>query len=204
MAAYFAVLVRERRQRLGADLISALIRAEEQGDKRRAGELIRQAIGIIIAGYETTLGLIGNGLRAVLDHPQQRALRRADPGLIQPAVEACLRYDTPILFNWRLLKAPYELAGTQLPAQAVLWLMLATGNPDPRHFDDPDAFNIQRAKAGQRAFGGGYISVWAANSPEWRRGTPLASSCNAPRGWKSARGSWRGPIRFCGCSGAYR
>ncbi len=155
MADYFEVLVRERRQRLGDDLISALIRAEEQGDKLRDGELIIQAIGIIIAGYETTIGLIGNGLRAFLDHPQQLALLRADPGLIQPAVEECLRYDTPILFNWRVLKAPYELAGTVLPAQAVLWLMLASGNHDPRHFDDPDTFNIQRTNVDHLAFGGG-------------------------------------------------
>jgi cytochrome P450 len=71
------------------------------------------------------------------------------------ADEECLRDDTPILFNWRVRKAPYELAGTVLPAQAVLWLMLASGNHDPQHFDDPDTFNIQRAKVDHLAFGGG-------------------------------------------------
>ncbi|MGQ0621729.1 MAG: cytochrome P450 [Panacagrimonas sp.] len=155
MADYFEALVKVRRKNLGDDLLSALIRAEEQGDKLRDGELVIQAIGIIIAGYETTIGLISNGLRAFLDHPQQLQLLRDNPALINNAVEECLRYDTPILFNWRILKEPYEVSGKRLPADAVLWMMLGSANRDPGRFPEPDRFDIERSDVDHLAFGGG-------------------------------------------------
>jgi hypothetical protein len=155
MADYFDALVRERRKNLGDDLVSALIRAEDEGDKLRDGELVVQAIGVIIAGYETTIGLIGNGLRAFMDHPAQLARLRENPDLVANAVEECLRYDTPILFNWRILKEPMELSGKTVPEEAVLWLMLASGNRDPERFERPDEFDIQRDDVAHLAFGGG-------------------------------------------------
>ncbi|TDU32167.1 hypothetical protein DFR24_1556 [Panacagrimonas perspica] len=155
MADYFENLVRERRGNLGNDLISALIRAEAEGDKLRDGELVVQAIGIIVAGYETTIGLIGNGTRAFLDHPEQLALLREDPGLINNAIEECLRYDTPILFNWRVLQEPFEVSGKILPADAVLWMMLGSANRDPARFPEPDRFDIRRRDVAHQAFGGG-------------------------------------------------
>jgi cytochrome P450 len=155
MADYFEALVKVRRKNLGDDLMSALIRAEEQGDKLRDGELVIQAIGIIIAGYETTIGLISNGLRSFLDHPDQLELLRQKPDLIANAVEECLRFDTPILFNWRILKEPYEVSGKTLPADAVIWQMLGSANRDPARFPDPDRFDIQRADVDHVAFGGG-------------------------------------------------
>ena len=155
MADYFDNLVRERRGRLGDDLVSALIRAEGQGDTLRDGELVVQAIGIIVAGYETTIGLIGNGLRALLDHPEQLALLREDPSLINNTIDECLRFDTPILFNWRVLKEPFEVSGKLLPADAVIWQMLASANRDPERFDDPDRFDIRRRDVSHLSFGGG-------------------------------------------------
>lgn len=155
MADYFDALVKERRRHLGDDLLSALIRAEEAGDTLRDGELVIQAIGIIIAGYETTIGLISNGLRAFLDHPEQLENLRQHPELIDNAVEECLRYDTPILFNWRILAEPYTVAGKTLPADAVIWQMLGSANRDPARFADPDRFDITRADTDHVAFGGG-------------------------------------------------
>lgn len=155
MADYFENLVQERRKNMGDDLISALIRAEDEGDKLRDGELVIQAIGIIVAGYETTIGLIGNGMRAFLDHPAQMEKLRNNPELINNAIEECLRYDTPIHFVWRVLLEPYEVGGKILPVDSVIWPMLGAANHDPARFPDPDTFDIERKDVAHQAFGGG-------------------------------------------------
>lgn len=80
MADYFEDLVQERRKSLGEDLLSELIRAEEDGDRLTEKELIVQVIGLLIAGFETTIGLIGNGIRQLIEHPEQRRKLQADGG----------------------------------------------------------------------------------------------------------------------------
>lgn len=155
LADYFEALLAERRKTPGNDLISTMIQADDSGDSLGDDQLVIQAIGIIIAGYETTIGLIGNGLRAFLDHPEQMEKLRANPNLIRNAVEECLRYDTPILFNWRVLTEPFELGGRTLPADAVIWQMLASANRDPARFPEPDRFDIEREDVSHLAFGGG-------------------------------------------------
>lgn len=155
MADYFEALLNERRQNLGDDLISAMIRANDSADRLSDDLLVIQAIGIIIAGYETTIGLIGNGMRALIEHPAQLQKLRERPELIDNAVNECLRYDTPILFNWRVLKEPFEVGGKTLPADAVIWLMLAAANRDPARFENPDVFDVERKNVAHMAFGGG-------------------------------------------------
>jgi cytochrome P450 len=155
MADYFEDLVADRRKNMGEDLLSELIRAEEDGDRLDADELIVQAIGLLVAGFETTIGLIGNGIRTLINHPEQMNRLRNDPTLVDKAVEECLRFDTPILFNWRVLTEPYEIGGKTLPRDSVLWLMLAAGNRDPAEFDQPDVFDIGRADPHHLSFGGG-------------------------------------------------
>jgi len=155
MADYFEALVRERRKKLGDDLISTMIKANDSADKLSDDALVIQAIGIIIAGYETTIGLIGNGTRALIDHPEQMEKLRVQPDLVNNAVNECLRYDTPILFNWRVLQEPFEVSGKTLPADAVIWQMLASANRDPDRFENPDVFDIERKDVAHQAFGGG-------------------------------------------------
>ncbi len=155
MADYFEALLAERRQHLGDDLISTMIRANEEADRLSDDALVIQAIGIIIAGYETTIGLIGNGMRALMDHPDQMEKLRQRPELIDNAVNECLRYDTPILFNWRVLQAPFEIGGKTLPTDAVIWPMLGAANRDPARFDHPDVFDIERKNVAHQSFGGG-------------------------------------------------
>ena len=152
---YFEQLVKERRKNLKDDLISELIRAEDEGDRLHEGELVIQAIGLLVAAYETTTGLIGNGLLAFIKHPDQRVLLLSDPTLLDSAVDECLRYDTPILFNWRVLREATEVRGKVLPSDSVLWLMLAAANRDPDRFDDPDNFDISRTDIAHLSFGGG-------------------------------------------------
>ena len=155
MADYFDDLVRERRKKLKDDLISEMIRAEEEGDRLLDAEIVIQAIGVIVAGFETTIGLIGNGARALIDHPSQMALLRAKPDLLNNCIEEALRYDAPILFNWRVLTEPYRLGDVVIPEDAVIWQMLACANRDPEQFDRPDEFLIEREDVAHQSFGGG-------------------------------------------------
>ncbi len=155
MADYFDALLRERRRNLGDDLISTMLRANDSADGLSDDVLVIQAIGIIIAGYETTIGLIGNGMRALMDHPEEMEKLRERPEPIDNAVNECLRYDTPILFNWRVLKEPFRLGARTLPADAVIWPMLGAANRDPARFPDPDVFDIERKDVSHLSFGGG-------------------------------------------------
>src|SRR5438128_7040017 len=155
LAAYFQELLAARRTRLGDDLLSALIRAEEEGDRLSPSELLSQAIGLLIAGFETTIGLIGNGVRALVEHPAELAKLRARPELAERAVEECLRYDGPIILTPRVLHADVEFGGKPLPKAAKVFGMLAAADRDPAVFPEPDRFDIERRPNDHLAFGGG-------------------------------------------------
>jgi hypothetical protein len=152
---YMNPLVEERRKHLGDDLLSTLIRAEEAGDRLSHDELIVQAIGLLVAGFETTIGLIGNGVRALLMHPDQLAKLRAQPALIVPAVEECLRFDGPIPGTLRVLHEDAEFGGVLLPKNAAIMVSIAAAHRDPRAFTEPDRFLIERDHSAHLAFGGG-------------------------------------------------
>lgn len=156
LADYFEELVQRRRAHLGDDLLSQLILATEDGDRLTEDELVIQAIGLLTAGFETTIGLIGNGLRALLEHPEQLALLQREPARIEDAVEECLRYDAPVLMIWRVLTEDWEIGGRVLPRDSVIWPVLAAANRDPARFPDPDRFDIARADKDHVAFGGGH------------------------------------------------
>ena len=155
LAAYFQDLIAERRTRLTDDLLSALIRAEEAGDRLSQPELISQAIGLLIAGFETTIGLIGNGVRALVLHPAELAKLRARPDLVASTVEECLRWDGPIVLTGRVLHADVQFGGKTIPKNARVWGMLAAANRDPEAFPDPDRFDVERDPNEHLAFGGG-------------------------------------------------
>jgi cytochrome P450 len=155
LAGYFAELVEARRASLTDDLLSALIRAEEAGDRLDPLELLSQAIGLLIAGFETTIGLIGNGVRQLILHGDALAKLRAQPELIASAVEECLRFDGPIILTSRVLHADVEFGGKLLPKNSRVWGMLASANRDPARFPDPDRFDIERKPNDNLAFGGG-------------------------------------------------
>ncbi len=155
LAAYFDELIELRRATLTDDILSGLIRAEEQGDRLSTPELISQAIGLLIAGFETTIGLIGNGMRALIRHPAELAKLKAEPELIDSAVRECLRYDGPIAATARILHEDAEFGGKRIPKDSMVWAMLAAANRDPARFPNPDAFDIGRADGDHLAFGGG-------------------------------------------------
>jgi cytochrome P450 len=159
LAAYFQELIDARRASLTRaspdDLLSALIRAEEAGDRLSPMELMSQAIGLLIAGFETTIGLIGNGVRQLIRHPPELAKLRARPELIESAVEECLRFDGPIILTSRVLHADVEFGGKLLRADTKVWGMLAAVNRDPAVFPDPDRFDVESTPNAHPAFGGG-------------------------------------------------
>jgi cytochrome P450 len=153
---YFTALIEDRRRHLTDDLLSVLIRAEEEGDRLTPSELIVQSIGLLIAGFETTIGLIGNGAAAFARHPAQRELLRARPDLVANAVEECLRFDGPIGMTVRVLHEDAVFDGRRIPADTEVFPILWGANRDPAVFPDPDRFDVTRANAREHlAFGGG-------------------------------------------------
>lgn len=156
LAGYFDALITERRRSLTDDLLSVLIRAEEEGDRLTPSELVVQSIGLLIAGFETTIGLIGNGAAAFARHPGERERVRANPELIANAVEECLRFDGPIGLTIRVLHEDAEFGGRRIPADAEVLALLWGANRDPAVFPDPDRFDVARPNAREHlAFGGG-------------------------------------------------
>jgi cytochrome P450 len=152
---YFERLIDERRGRPGDDLMSDLIRAEEAGDRLSTDELLAQSIGLLIAGFETTIGLIANGIRTLILHPDELAKLQSRPELAASAVEECLRFDGPIPATLRILHEDAEFGGRRLPKDAVVLGVLAAANRDPEVFREPDRFNIERVPNEHLAFGGG-------------------------------------------------
>ncbi len=155
LASYMTALIEERRKRPGEDMLSVLVRAEEDGDKLSAEELLTQSVGLLVAGFETTIGLIGNGVRQLLLHPDELRKLQARPELIAGAVEECLRFDGPIPATRRVLHEDVELGGVHIPKNSELLLCIASAHRDPALYQDPDRFDIERGQASHLAFGGG-------------------------------------------------
>jgi cytochrome P450 len=159
LAGYFHQLIEARRGQAGDDLLGTLIAAEEEGDRLDAQELLIQSIGLLIAGFETTIGLIGNGLTTLIRNPDQIERLRSEPELIESAVEECLRYSGPITWSVRVLHEPVEFGGYLFDTNEEVGIGLAAANRDPEHFVDPERFDVARyadSKApAHLSFGGG-------------------------------------------------
>ncbi|MFE9116141.1 cytochrome P450 [Streptomyces sp. NPDC007172] len=157
---YLKRLLDDKRAHPGDDLISALIHAAEQdgGDHLSQDELLGMAWLLLVAGHETTVNLISNGMLALLSHPDQLAALRADfDGLIDNAVEEMLRYDGPVeTSTYRFTREPVEIAGTLVPGGGELVLVaLADADRDPARYPEPDRFDIRREARSHVAFGHG-------------------------------------------------
>jgi cytochrome P450 len=152
---YFRSLIALRRKHPQPDLLSALIAAEEQGDKLSEAELLSTCALLLIAGHETTVNLIGNGLLALLHHPDQLRALADDPALIQTAVEELLRYDGPVQRTSRMTMADVEIGGKQIPKGRVVVAAIGAANRDPAYFSDPERLDITRKENRHIAFGFG-------------------------------------------------
>jgi pimeloyl-[acyl-carrier protein] synthase len=155
MLDYFSDLIPERRQTPRDDLLSLLIAAEEQGDRLSEGELLITCILLFVAGHETTVNLIGNGLLALLNHPDELAKLRADLTLLPGAVEELLRYDSPVQRTARITNTDVELDGRKIAKGSLVVTAIGAANRDPAHFPDPDRLDITRRDNRHIAFGFG-------------------------------------------------
>ncbi len=153
---YLYALFEEKHANPRDDLVSALVRAEEAGDKLSEDELLGMVFLLLVAGHETTVNLIGNGVLALLLHPDQLQKLKADPALIKPAVEELLRYDGPVeSATERYTTEEVEMAGVTIPRGEMVMVVLASADRDPQRFADPDELDITRADNKHLAFGKG-------------------------------------------------
>ncbi|HKN96027.1 MAG TPA: cytochrome P450 [Pseudonocardiaceae bacterium] len=152
---YFADLIAERRTRPGEDLLSRLVRIEEQGDQLSERELVATCTLLLVAGHETTANLIANGVLALLRNPDQLAALRADPALIDGAVEEILRYDPPVQLTSRIVRRPTPFGDVVAPTDGMVLMLLGAANRDPAVFAEPDRFDITRDARQHLSFAAG-------------------------------------------------
>jgi cytochrome P450 len=151
-----AALVDAKQRRPGDDLVSALVEARSGEERLTQQELRSTLFQLIVAGHDTTTSLIGNGLVALLRHPEQLELLRAEPERLPAAVEEMLRYDAPVPHStFRYATEPVSLGGMTIPAGAQVIISLAAANRDGMHYAAPETFDIDRPYVRNLAFGHG-------------------------------------------------
>jgi cytochrome P450 len=155
---YLRKLVELRRVDPGEDLITALIRAEEEGNNLSKDEILAMAFLLLVAGHETTVNLISGGTLALLEYPEQAEALRRSPSLAKAAIEELLRYTSPVeLATERYAREDVEIAGAKIPRGELVLAVLGSANHDENHFKDPDTLNIARTPNRHLAFGRGGV-----------------------------------------------
>ncbi len=148
-------LANERRKEPQDDLLSALLSAEEQGQKLTEEEVLASCMMILWAGHETTENLIGNGMLALLRHPEQMAMWRDHPALAQTAVEELLRFDSPSQMVGRGVLEDLEIGGKRISAGQLVVGVIGAANRDPEKFVEPDRLDLTRVENEHLSFGEG-------------------------------------------------
>jgi len=154
---YVESLIEERRREPRDDMVTRLAEVEVEGKRLTDAQIVSTMIVLLNAGHEATVNTLGNGVLALLRHPEQ--WRRLVEGEVEPAqaVEELIRWDPPLqLFERWVLEDGVEIAGSPVPRGAKVALLFGSANRDPRAFDDPDAFDVGRPNAADHiGFGGG-------------------------------------------------
>lgn len=152
---YIKALLAEKRAHPGDDITSGLVQAYDEGDQLSENELISTIWLLIVAGHETTVNLIGSGILALLQHPEQMRLLRSDPSLLPSAVEELLRYAGPVIIGSRIAGEDLTLHGKNIRKGETVVVSLAAANLDPHQFSNPEALDITREENEHLAFGKG-------------------------------------------------
>lgn len=152
---YLRETIQQRRREPRDDLISAMIQAQEDRDALSDAELLANSNLLLVAGHETTTNLIGNGLLALLRHPDQLERLRGEPELIEPAVEELLRYDSPVQATVRVAREDVELSGHHMGAGAMVACGIGAANRDPEAFPEPERLDLSRLDNHHLSFGFG-------------------------------------------------
>jgi cytochrome P450 len=157
LAAYLTQLIGNKKANPTSDLLSELIHASDESGRRLSpSETLSMVFLLLIAGFETTVNLIANGVLALLRHPGQLALLRSDPSLLPGAIEEILRFDGPVnLATLRYTAEPVRAGQAEIPADQLVHVALLAANRDSHRFPDPDTFDITRPSGGHVAFGHG-------------------------------------------------
>lgn len=165
MRAYLDGMLAERRARPRDDLLTHLIEAEVDGERLSAEEILGFMQLLVVAGQETTTDLIDNAILCLLENPRQLARLRAEPQLLESAIEEVLRYRSPLQWMMRTPRRDTEMHGQVVPAGALVLPMIGSANRDPRAFPEPNCFDIARTPNAHVAFGHG---------PHFCLGAPLS------------------------------
>lgn len=155
MRDYLSAVIEERRRQPGQDLISSLVRAEEEQGVLTPHEVQIFVFALLVAGSVTTTHLVSNMLLALMAHPAELARVVADPGLVPGAVEETLRYASPVHMIWRTATEDVEVGGTTIPKGATVAPLFASANRDEAAFPEPDRFDVNRNPKDHLAFGHG-------------------------------------------------
>jgi cytochrome P450 len=156
LATLLRKLIHEKRQDPRRDLLTALIEARHNGDQLSDDELLTTAYLLILAGYETTVNLIGNAILALLQNPSQLAALRGEPSMLPTAVEEFLRYESPInVATIRFTTVPIRVGDVEIPANEFVMIALLAANRDDEQFSDADQLDIARKPNSHLAFGHG-------------------------------------------------
>ncbi|AYF73824.1 cytochrome P450 [Nocardia yunnanensis] len=141
---YFGELAARRKREPGPDLLSELVAASADGQTLTDAEVVGMALLLLVAGMETSINLIGNGLLALLRHPEQLELLRARPELVEPALDEMLRYDAPTQFTIRVALADTVVGGRRFRRGDGVVVLTASASRDDRVFPDADSFDVTR------------------------------------------------------------
>lgn len=155
IVAYFEEIIAQRRDRPEEDMLSALLAAEEEGEKLTHDELIGTLMLLLVAGNETTRSLIGNGMLALLKNPAQLQRLRDKPELLDSAIDELLRYDSPVQFIIRVVMEETQFKGRRLRAGQKIMILVGAANRDPAVFTNPNLLNIERNEKSHLSFGRG-------------------------------------------------
>ena len=152
---YFRVVIESLRGQPNDNLLSAMIEAEEAGDKLTTDELIANCVLLMFAGNETTTNLVGNGMLALLQNPEQLRILQGNADMIGSAVEELLRFDSPVQKTARMAKVEIEIGGKVIKAGDLVMLCYGSANRDPEQFENPNRLDLTRTDNRHLAFAQG-------------------------------------------------
>jgi cytochrome P450 len=156
LTAYLTALIAAKRAEPASDLLSGLIQASDEHGRLSSDEIVGMAFLLLVAGFETTVNLIANGMLALLRHPDQLMLLRSEPSLLPGAIEEFLRFDGPVhIATMRFTTEPVDVGGTEIPAAQLVLISLLAANRDVGHFTEAELLDITRKPVGHLAFGHG-------------------------------------------------
>ncbi|MGV0836570.1 cytochrome P450 [Mycolicibacterium thermoresistibile] len=153
---YLSEQIEYRRRTPADDIFSALVSAEDEGDRLNRDELVATVLSLLTGGFDTTMGMISAGIFGLAKQPEQLERLAADPqGVARTAMEEFIRWESPVAVTYRHFTEDVTIAETTIPAGEPIWLLLLSANHDEARFDAPDSFDVRRDRNQHLAFGGG-------------------------------------------------